>query len=132
MVDASVALSWVLPGEDTSVALKLREKASGKPQMLLLVPPIFWYEVANVLWVANRRNRLSRDKAIEALSVLFDFGFTSWNASPATCLQLSFAHNLAVYDSAYLTIALEEKAVLWTMDQALRGAAEKLEIDLDP
>lgn len=132
MVDASVALSWILPGEETSAALHLRDEAVANLQLLLIVPPTFWYEVANVLWVAKRRKRLNRDKAIEALAAMFDFGFTIWNANPATCLQLSSTHNLAVYDTAYLAIALEEDAVLWTMDQTLKKTAEELGIKAAP
>ncbi len=125
-------MSWVLLGEDTEKAQQLRSQAVDNPQLILLVPPTFWYEVSNVLWAANRRKRLRKEAAVKALESLLEFGFTTWTADPGSCLYLSFNHNLAVYDSAYLEIAIDQDAVLWTMDQAMRKIAEKLNIEVQP
>ncbi len=132
VVDASVALAWVLPGADSEEALVLRNQAAESPQPLLLVPPIFWFEVTNVLWVAIRREKLIRQNAIKALTLLRDFEFTVWPVEPASCLNLSVAHDLAVYGSAYLDIAIEQQVGLWTIDQALKRAAEDLGIVVLP
>ncbi|MBW6463445.1 MAG: type II toxin-antitoxin system VapC family toxin [Dethiobacteria bacterium] len=128
VVDASVALAWVLPGEDTKNALLLRNQAAENPNPILLIPPTFWFEVANVLWVAIRRNRIKKSSATKALEILQNFDFTVYPVDPTNCLHLSIAHDLAVYDSAYLHLALEQQAVLWTMDQALKKVAENLEV----
>jgi len=85
VVDASVDLSWVPPGEDTHDVIKLRDRAADKPGMLLLVPPTFWYEVANALWVATRRQRIAPGVAAETLSALRDFGCEEWEPDPAAC-----------------------------------------------
>jgi predicted nucleic acid-binding protein len=132
LIDASVALSWVLPAEDTDQALSLRNRALANPQTILLVPPTFWYEVTNVLWVATRRQRLSNQNALKALDLLIDFEFTVWIANPEHCLKLSLTHNLAVYDTAYLDIAIDQQATIWTMDQRLKKAAESLDITVLP
>jgi len=132
VIDASVALSWVLPAEDTDQALSLRNHALDNPQTMLLVPPNFWYEVTNVLWVATRRQRLSNPNALKALDLLIDFEFTVWTANPEHYLNLSLKHNLAVYDTAYLDIAIDQQATLWTMDQRLRKAAVSLDITVLP
>jgi predicted nucleic acid-binding protein len=70
VVDASVAPSWVLPGEDDQRVIELRNRAVHQPGTTLLVPPIFWCEVANALWVAVHRWRIPSDVAEEALGVL--------------------------------------------------------------
>lgn len=132
VVDASVALAWVLPGEDTKNALVLRSQAADNPQPVLLIPPTFWFEVANVLWVAMRRNRLKKNDATAALKLLQDFDFTVCPVDPAGCLNLAITHDLAVYDSAYLAIAAEQQAILWTMDHALKKAAKNLGIAVLP
>jgi len=132
VIDASVALSWVLPAEDTDQALSLRSYALENPQALLLVPPTFWYEVTNVFWEAVRRKRLNRQNALKALELLIDFELTVWIADPESCLILSLTNNLAVYDSAYLDIAIDKQAALWTMDQPLKRAAESLGITVLP
>ncbi|MHB1842617.1 MAG: type II toxin-antitoxin system VapC family toxin [Sulfobacillus sp.] len=56
VLDASVALAWVLPGERSVPALRLRDLAV-KDGHRLLCPPISWYEIANALRVASRRDR---------------------------------------------------------------------------
>jgi predicted nucleic acid-binding protein len=67
VVDASVALSWLLPGEETNKTLLLRDYAVANSDIKLLVPPIFWYEVANVLWVAVKKERIAQSEAMEGL-----------------------------------------------------------------
>ncbi len=132
VIDASVALSWVLPTEDTDQALSLRSHVLENPQTKLLVPPTFWYEVTNVLWVATRRQRLNSHNAIKALESLIDFEFTVWIANLSHCLKLSITHNLAVYDTAYLDIAIDQEATLWTMDLRLKKAAESFDLTVLP
>ncbi len=132
VVDASVALAWVLPGEDTKNALVLRDKAATNLQPMLLIPPTFWFEVANTLRVAIRLNRINKRNAMKALELLQDFEFTVCPVDPASCLNLSITHDLAVYDSAYLNIAVEQQVTLWTMDQALKKAAENLGVTVLP
>ncbi|MBM4236177.1 MAG: type II toxin-antitoxin system VapC family toxin [Firmicutes bacterium] len=132
VVDASVALAWVLPAEDTDQALSLRNQALSEPQLILLVPPTFWYEVTNVLWVATRRHRLSNQNAQKALDMLIDFEFTVWAAELKRCLNLSLDHNLSVYDNAYLELAIDQQATLWTMDQQLKKGAHSLNIKVLP
>jgi predicted nucleic acid-binding protein len=121
-----------LPGEDTDVALSLRNQAENNPQSGLLVPPTFWYEVTNVLWVATRRERLSSQNAMKALELLMCFDFIVWPTDPINCLTLSISYDLAVYDTAYLDIAIERQAKLWTMDKALKKVAEELGIGVLP
>lgn len=132
VVDASVALSWLLPGEDTHRTLPLRDRAAENPRVELLIPPTFWYEVANVLWVAVQRERMIQSAAIEALESLMAFQLDVWVADPVSTLSLSFDQNIAVYDSAYLRIAVERKSTLWTIDNALAEAAKHLNVPVEP
>jgi predicted nucleic acid-binding protein len=132
VVDASVALSWLLPGEESSKTLLLRDYAAKNSHVKLLVPPIFWYEVANVLWVAARRERILQSEAMEALETLLDFQFDVVVTGPTDAISIAFAQNIAVYDSAYLCVALDNKAPLWTIDKALAKAAQNQHISVEP
>ena len=132
VVDASVALSWLLPGEGTALCLSLRDSAATNPETRLFVPPNFWYEAANTLWVAVRRERLTQAAATAALQALIEFQFTVWPVEPVVCLALSFQLGLAVYDSAYLSLALEQDSTLWTLDKALAEAAGRLNVAVEP
>lgn len=47
IIDASLALAWILPGEAEDVAMTLRARAADPPGTHLLAPVTFWYEVAH-------------------------------------------------------------------------------------
>ncbi len=131
-VDASVALSWVLPGEAFQRTRVLRDRAVDEPDLQLLVPPTFWYEVSNVLWVSVRRERVDHRNATGALGALVDFGFRIWVPDPFACLSLSIKHNMPVYDSAYIQVALERDSTLWTVDRLLARAAAGAGAPVEP
>jgi predicted nucleic acid-binding protein len=122
-VDASIALSWVLPGEESAKTAVLRDSALEDPALALLVPPAFWYEISNSLWVNIRRGRLKHQDAMSILEVLSDFRFETVVPDPGDCLSLALFHGVAAYDSAYLQVALDSGAVLWTVDRQLAIAA---------
>lgn len=58
--------------------LRLRDRAAAEATFALLVPPTFWYEVGNVLWVATRRNRLDRATGLDTLEALRAFALETW------------------------------------------------------
>ncbi len=132
VIDASVALSWILPGEETNKTILLRDYAVENGDAKLLVPTIFWYEVANVLWVAVKRERIVQSEAIEGLKALLDFRIDTTVTDPTVMLSISFAQDIAVYDSAYLSVAKYYGATLWTIDKGLVKAAKKLNIFVEP
>ena len=132
VVDVSAALSWVLPGEQTEQMLRLRERAVAVPTLALLVPPTFWYEVGNVLWVATRRNRLDRAAGIDAFEALQAFAFETWEVDPRSCLDLALGEGLSVYDAAYLQLALVAGCALWTLDRPLADAARTKGVPVEP
>ncbi len=132
VVDASVALAWILPGEDTEQTLKLRDIAVDNHLVELFVPPVFWYEIANTLWVATKRNRLNKSDAFEALDALLDFQLNVRATNPAEDMQLSFKHNLAIYDSSYISVTMELGAKLWTLDKLMAKTAKKFSIPVEP
>ncbi len=132
VVDASTALSWVLPGEQTEHMLRLRERAVAVPTLALLVPPTFWYEVGNVLWVATRRNRLDRAAGMDAFEALQAFAFETWEVDPRSCLDLALGEGLSVYDAAYLQLAPVAGCALWTLDCPLAEATRTKGVPVEP
>ncbi len=67
VVDASVALKWVLQEPDSPAAERLAR--SGEE---LLVPDFWLNEVCNVLWLQARRKLLTPQEAREGLALLRD------------------------------------------------------------
>ncbi len=57
VVDASVALSFILPGEGAVLCLSLRDSAAANPEIRLFVPPNFWYRLHRQINTKGRRTR---------------------------------------------------------------------------
>jgi predicted nucleic acid-binding protein len=65
VVDASVALKWVLPERDSNLAQALAE---GDEELLI---PDFWLnEACNICWLQVRKGKWTADEAREALALL--------------------------------------------------------------
>lgn len=65
VVDASVALKWVLQEPDSDLA-----EALARTDETLLVPDFWLAEATNVLWLQVRRRLLTPDEAREGLALL--------------------------------------------------------------
>jgi predicted nucleic acid-binding protein len=125
--DASVTVAWRFEDEKTPAteAVFDRVVATGA-----VVPMIWPLEVANALRVAERTGRVSRGyvdaslRDLQRLEIEID-PETSAQAWTAT-LALARAHNLTLYDAAYLELALRRDLPLATLDAKLRAAAQTL------
>jgi predicted nucleic acid-binding protein len=128
VVDASVALVWFLPDEESPVADAVLERfGSGSAQ----VPDLFWHEMRNVLMIACRRQRLSRGEVRRSMVRLSQLKIETVAALDTTSiLDLAERHNLTAYDAAYLSLALEAGLPLATLDKRLARAAQSAGIEL--
>ncbi len=121
VLDASVAAAWALPDESSVLAGRLltRTETNGA-----IVPPLWWYEIRNILVVAERRKRIA---ASEADAFLHHLGRMSIRiaelGSGKTILRLARTYKLSVYDAAYLELAVRENLSLGTLDRKLASAA---------
>lgn len=127
VADASVAVGWVHPGQATKqTAAMLDAIAEGAT---LEVPALWPLEVANALTVLVRRRKLSEDERqtglgwLRGLRLRVDHEMASLAFSRLS--ELASAHDLSVYDAAYLELALRQKIVLGCKDGPLRKAAKR-------
>lgn len=116
VVDASVALKWALDDEEAvEQAVALRD--DGLQGRIRMIAPVLWsYEVANGLYVAARRGRVSFIQGSRALAALHTLGVQLAETEPGDCYALAERHRVAVYDAAYLALAVQVGAELWTGD----------------
>ncbi len=117
VVDASVALKWVLQEEYTDEALALRSRWQDAAE-LIIAPPIFRSEVTNVLHRRARREELTHVDARDLLDALLPAVAT---AEPAGLYgrALTMAGELmprSTYDALYLALAESEGCEFWTAD----------------
>ena len=131
VLDCSVAISWCLVDENNPTANAI---LAMMPDAEAFVPGIWSLEIANVLLVAERRNRMTQDQSEEAITLLQSLLIqvdtaTDANALGAT-LTLGRQEGLAAYDAAYLELALRLGLPLATIDQRLALAATRCGVDL--
>lgn len=134
VIDASVTLSWLLPDEDDEKALSSRNDLLSAE--LIWAPGHWRLEVANALWMAERRKRLDAAGLAQAVALVSQIPTvidteTSVHATAET-LSLARQHEISVYDAAYLELAMRRGAALSSLDGALRKIAERVGVTVRP
>jgi predicted nucleic acid-binding protein len=113
VIDASIAIKWVIEEEGTPQALTLRRKAR------LLAPELLVAECANILWKKARRNELSREEALLAARLLqtaaIELVPTRSLLAAATRIAIELDH--PAYDCLYLALAIENDCRFVTADE---------------
>jgi predicted nucleic acid-binding protein len=123
VVDSSVAACWALPDEFSEIANRTLDRLALDA---MLVPPIFWYEIRNVLLVNERRQRILMRQGQIALEKMADIPTSEDDgASSDDVMSLARTHGLTVYDAAYLELAKRRGATLATLDGKLASAATR-------
>lgn len=126
VVDASLALKWVLPEDDSDIANMLLKQwtIDGKD---VIAPALFTYETTNILYRQIVMGRLTYDETKQAQAKLFSLG-VSLVFSPYQDISkraMEFAHRfslLAAYDAHYLALAERRNCEYWTADTHLLRA----------
>ncbi len=118
IVDASVAIKWVVAEKGTTEALALLE---GR----LFAPALWEAECANILWKKVRRGEMTGGEAGIAAKLLCRFGVevTSREPEMSRVLELALALDHPAYDCVYLALAELSGIPLITADERLLRVA---------
>lgn len=132
VLDASVIVEWIL-NKGTSSDDNL---VAALPDMPAIVPAHWPVEVANALRTYVKSGHLS---ATSFLTIMGDIDKLAVQVQPppnpdeiGPIAEFSVAYDLTAYDASYVQLALHEKAILVTLDRAMRRAAQRLNISLLP
>ena len=120
VVDASL-LAAIYFGEEAGPAAA--ERIAGHR---LAAPAIIDYELANVGVNKIRRNIMNEGAVEYALSALANLRLERVTVEPVAAFALAAKSGLTAYDAAYLHAAIELRAPLVTLDEALAVQARKV------
>jgi len=115
VVDASIAIKWVVEEEGTDTAVDLRSR------FRFVAPELLIPECANILWKKVQRDELTRDEAILAARLLERSGTDLLPMlgllEETTSLAIELSH--PAYDCAYLVAARRTGSRFVTADTRL-------------
>lgn len=130
VVDSSFALAWSLPDERSAHAERFFDRLTS--DSMLWVPSLWWYEIANVLLMAERRGRLQEAQGLRILELYRSLPLETDAAGGPELLwklrTLGREHGLSAYDASYLELAARRQMTLASFDKALILAARKIGI----
>ena len=122
VVDASVALKWVLEEDESDCAEALGEGRE------LLTSALLWPEASNAIALRVRRGQLKRAHAADALRDLRAAPLETrpLNADVAMAafeIACDLAHS--IYDCCYLALAIGENCIVVTADRRFHSAVAR-------
>lgn len=127
IVDASVVLRAFFPDEAQARAQAvMRDHVAGR--ILLKAPDLLPYELANAVWQAERRGRLSSAQAEEILQAMEGLRIEIEPLAWGAMLPLARRFERSAYDATYLALAEKLGEPLITGDERLYHAVHA---DLD-
>lgn len=122
VVDASVALKWVLDEAGSAAASELLDGRR------LFAPPLLAIEVANALWAVSRRGQITGAEAEDALDLILRAPFQPFPSGldlSRRALELARFLDHPVYDCVYLALAIAIERPVITADRRFAAAAHR-------
>ena len=127
VVDTSLTLAWYLEDEQNAYADAVLGALADREAV---VPPLWPYEVANGLCIAEQRGRTTAPRIQRILALLeplpIRVDLSAHERAHGEVLALARQEGLTCYDAAYLDLAMREGLPLATLDNQLRTAAARV------
>jgi predicted nucleic acid-binding protein len=127
VIDASVAVKWVVEEEGTPQALALRRNGR------LVAPDLLVAECANILWKKVQRGELTAEEADLAAGLLqrSDVELLPMRGFVQAATRIAVALSHPAYDCIYLALALANRWRFVTADaQLIRKLQQQPDISL--
>lgn len=116
VVDASVAVKWLVPEIHADAALRLLEKNN-----TLAAPDLIFSEIGNVLLKKSRVGEIESDAAVEMLTDFKGLPLQTYKTyeSLEYAWTLAESNRLSFYDSLYVALSLKTSFRMVTADKKL-------------
>jgi len=118
VVDASVAIKWLLPEEDREIARRLQDDYQNGATDLI-APELLISEIGNVLWKRVRKRDLTPSVAELLFDALLRDAPILLNSDSVhrRAMKLSLEFDRPIYDCEYLALAWYHRCDLVTADE---------------
>ena len=118
VIDASVAVKWVVNEEFSENAIQLLKDVKENGTMMI-APPMFDFEVESALQNRLYRDEITENIVDESLKVFYEIGVIVETHDKLTLKAREIARKFnqrAIYDSAYAALAMLNGCEFWTAD----------------
>jgi len=114
VIDASIAIKWVVEEAGTVEALLLRQQGR------LMAPELLVAECANILWKKVRRNELSKEEAVLADGLLqhSDVELLPTRSLLPSSTSIAIELDHPAYDCVYIALAIANDCCFVTADES--------------
>lgn len=129
VIDTSVTMAWCFEDEATEQTDRVLDHLLADAA---IVPALWQLEVANVLLVAERRNRISEAQATHFLDLVMQLPIRvdTTPVDSGAIIAAGRRHGLSANDASYLVLAERLAAPLATFDAALVAACRAAGVPL--
>ncbi len=120
VVDSSVCMKWAFEEEGSEIARRILTDYQND-KILLFSPAIWEYEIVNALASAVHRKKISPLKSTNYLNLFIQSKpqIISLSDLLKPCLENTNRYQISAYDSAYVTMAKENKMLFISADEKL-------------
>lgn len=119
VVDANIAIKWVLIETDSEIASALLAEWK-KKEMVVYVPTLLTYEVTNILYREVRAGRITSETAKNGINIILRTVSPVYSRNSVLNLRaMALAKHFglpATYDTHYLALAERKDCPFWTAD----------------
>jgi predicted nucleic acid-binding protein len=131
VLDCSVTMAWFFGDDITQATDKLKDDLG---EGAVVVPMIWALEVANVLWLLERKQRIKayHSEKVQNIIELLPIETDAEPRAMGRLLGLAREYEITIYDAAYLELSLRHGIPLATVDKKLMGAAISAGIPILP
>jgi len=129
VIDASVIVKWIIPGEPWEEEAKALKNKIVLGQLEAYAPELIIYELTSAISKAVKNKVLEPKDGADALEAVGSIGINlvqiSWQEA-SEIFKIAIASGLTTYDSAYLWLSKRLKTKLVTADEELKRKGEAI------